>query len=229
MAGKPILSDGRRGLALVGVIGDWMWAADTCALQQNYRKKRGPICHRCGATVEGECNYSDFRDGARHFCIERFHADYMSAPTTAHAPITETPGFHIQSVFPELMHGGPLGYCLTASGSCLKELCDEAVFAHRVATGTWLEKLYVQLSAASADFKAWCKLNKVDCSHPRFTPQRDRADNEKQHSVFTCQSMELSMHHAMVGGGCRARGGEVVVEFVFRRQGGDDVGFGKLF
>ena len=171
MAGKPILSDGRRGLALVGVIGDWMWAADTCALQQNYRKKRGPICHRCGATVEGECNYSDFRDGARHFCIERFHADYMSAPTTAHAPITETPGFHIQSVFPELMHGGPLGYCLTASGSCLKELCDEAVFAHRVATGTWLEKLSVQLSAASADFKAWCKLNKVDCSHPRFTPR----------------------------------------------------------
>ena len=171
MAGRPICG---FHVALVRICGDWQWSAETCHFAESYKVALGdgPICHRCGAETRGDRNYSNFREDAPFWCIERSNADYMASPCAAIAHISRTPGFHRLSVWPELMHGGPLGFNLVVSGSVLKELSDEAEFAPRATSGTWLEKLSLQLAVASSEFKTWQRAVKRPCSHKRFTPRK---------------------------------------------------------
>ena len=172
MAGKPILGDFH--VAYVGLTGDWMWTADTLNLQQSYKAAPGgPLCHKCGATYfGGHMNFTNFAEGAPHWGVVRSNAAYMASGAAAVSPASGLPGFHIQSVEPELMHGGPLGFNLTAAGSVLKELGDEMAWAIAPDTGTWFERLGLQLTAASAAFKTWQAVKRRRCSQPRFTVRR---------------------------------------------------------
>ncbi len=169
MAGKPIL--GEFHVALVGLNGDWLWTADTCNLEQSYKSVGNDICHRCGATNTGANNFTNFRDDAP-FWPERSNAAYMASANAQAAPVSRTLGFHVLSVWPELMHAGPLGYNLTVAGSVMLELGQEAFWADRPDSGTWQEKLAIQLSAASASFSTWQSDNRRRCSQPRFTVRR---------------------------------------------------------
>ena len=157
-------------VALVRVLGDWQWTADTCHFQQRY--DREAICHRCGATVHGETNYSNLRSDAKHWDTERSNAIYMASEAARLSPISMTPGFHVQGVWPELMHGGPLGLNLTVAGSVLFEFADEAAWAPRLDSGSFVEKLQNQLSAGFSEFKRWQSSSRIYCSQPRFTARR---------------------------------------------------------
>ena len=172
MAGKPILGAFRA--AIIRLTGDWMWTTDTLNLEQSYKAALGaPICHRCGATNCGAVNnFTDFRPDAPHWSVRRSNAAYMASAAARCSPCSGFPGFHIQAVWPELMHGGPLGYNLTVTGSVLRELGDEAVWVRRAESGTWMEKLQIQLSAATDSFKEWQTANKDTCSQPKFTVRK---------------------------------------------------------
>jgi hypothetical protein len=178
MAGKPLLGD--HHVALAGVVGDWMWTAECFHLAQNYKNGPGlPICHRCGAMngpcpsdIAGAHSYWNHAHGAPFWSVERSHAAYLASPAALLSPASRLPGFHIQSLWPELMHGGPLGFCLTVSGSVLKEICDEAFFSPRPARGTWFEKLQCQLSAGFGQFKHWQIAQNRVCSQLKFTYRR---------------------------------------------------------
>ena len=129
-AGKPIPGDHHVGLA--GVTGDWMWEAEAFHLAENYKcGPEQPICHRCGAMNGcGHHAYWNIADDAPMWEVERSHATYMASEAARLSAASKLPGFHIQALWPELMHGGPLGFCLTVSGSVLKELGDEACCCH---------------------------------------------------------------------------------------------------
>ncbi len=172
MAGKRIIGD--YYAAMIATTGDWMWAAEVANLRQSYKRTRigDPICHICGATCGGAHTFTNFADGAPHWAVVRSNAVYMASPSAAASPISTTPGFHIQSLMPELMHGGPLGYNLVLAGSVLKELSDEGRFCEPLSDGTWQQKLQAQLASAASRFSAWQKRTKKYCSQEKFTVRR---------------------------------------------------------
>ena len=168
MAGKPLL--GGFKIAMVGVVGDWDWVTKALHLEQSFKRFRGggALCHRCHAT---SLNFTDFRESAPHW-VERSHSAYMSSPAAAASAVSRLPGFHILSVWPELMHGGPLGFNLSLGGTVLQELAEEHFWAPRATSGSWQDKLQVQLSAATDAFKRWQDTSGRKCTVPRFTVKR---------------------------------------------------------
>ena len=207
--------NGNIRAAMLAFTGDWMWTTDTAHLEQNYKNTRfgAPICHRCGATYGGPNSFTNFDDAAPHWLCVRSNHDYLASPAAGLSPISLTPGWHIQSLLPELMHGGPLGYNLVVSGSVLKELCQEARFCERLGAGTWQEKMTLQLHAATASFKQWMQTNNRRCSHPRFTVRRlTLSDKEstptlkaKAHnSVVVVEWLESVTHRVNVAHPCHS-------------------------
>ena len=98
----------------------------------------------------------------------RSNDEYMASDAAARSPLTQIMGFHLDSVYPELMHAAPLGVCAELIGSVIKELCSEGRWPSG-GGGAWQDKLQCQLTFAYDDFCRWAKRAAQKHTEKRFT------------------------------------------------------------
>lgn len=170
--------------------GDLKWVHDHYKLH-NYRKNNP--CSTCGACKVHEnpsMQISDFRETAAHIGsqpdLEEFYADLPHEFTL--------PGAHPSRVLHDSMHSQLLGTGKVANGSCLVFLCESSVWNPFQPSGLYEDALAYSLQLAHKDFLRWKKANKLNVSHPRFTPARV---SRKHRMMYACLSSKAAASKAI--------------------------------
>jgi hypothetical protein len=96
------------------LLGDWQYLVKALHLEHKWDTQK--MCHLCFAEKSGELNYSNFCRDAPHRNMIRSTTDYLASDAAARSPLCRLPGWHLDCCVIDVMHAGPLGVCLFASG-----------------------------------------------------------------------------------------------------------------
>ena len=147
----------------LGTLADWSWNVSHYRFPQYYGKP--DICQVCTASkLPDDTIFSHFQP-----CPCRPHAGYMASLGASLSPLTKIIGWHLTTVLPESMHGGPLGCCPIVNGTCLLELCNLGFLGDAGGPGPWAMRLGIQLSYAFEDLLTWSAQERKPHSQKRFT------------------------------------------------------------
>ena len=182
LAGKPLVAvlGGRLCGAFCELRGDWQFLRDALHLKHHYSAKQ--VCHLCAATGtedEALC-YMDFSDNAPARATLVGHLP--GGPTgwaskTPVSPLCEIPGFSIWRCMFDLMHTLELGLLQRVVPAALQGLLGIAPGRadEPEEESVWLpgRNLKARCAAATADYLAWCRRNKISSSSrvKRITPR----------------------------------------------------------
>ena len=111
-------------------LGDWKWIKEAFVLQMSCtsREKRTT----CFASKEGEHNYSDFRDSAKHRKRRRTHAQFMEQYDQRPLPnLCRVFGFHMNMIMSDFLHGFLMGTAQSAVGNTVGTLRAKRIWQHQ--------------------------------------------------------------------------------------------------
>ncbi len=157
-----LLAGGFKGI-VVDFRGDWSWHKELwdCRAWSGLE-----ICHACRATLDGERTWTDFSEVALwRRSPQRTTEEYLQEhPAATRNRLCLLPGWQLGQIRWDVMHSVNLGVARLAGACGILDLVSRGVFGQG--------DLPMQLKAAWARFRTWCRRHRIQCNARRFTVGR---------------------------------------------------------
>ena len=154
-----LLAGGFKGV-VVDFRGDWSWHKELwgCRAWSGLE-----VRHMRQATQDGERTWTDFSEGAlwRRSPARTTEEFFGEHPEATRCRLCLLPGWDLGQIRWDVMHSVHLGVARLVGACGIVDLVGRGVFG----PGT----LAVQLKAAWACFRTWCRRHRIQCNARRFT------------------------------------------------------------
>ena len=167
-AGSVLTRDGRR-MIYAGSSGDLAYFAQDFQFPHFYNADQ--ICMKCFAMQFGRFNFADSRLDAEWSRTSRPLSDYVEYILDEGLelnPLCYIPGWHPHNVYEDVTHCDGLGWRQGLNGGALILMCEMGVWGPPAASGSWRDRLDLQLASAWRDFNRFLSEEKMQASQPVF-------------------------------------------------------------
>ena len=186
-AGKVLNKDGCI-MIYIGTCGDWKFMKDQYNLDNHYGCNA--CCHMCFANKTCEPCMQNALPDAPWTMVMRSSQDFVTLKVAQQKlhPWCQMPGWHLHSLFEDVVHDDLLGVRQILCGGALMRMVDRHWFCPMSGAGDWKKKANRALAVAWARFGQWLKNNQLSCTTTPFSVTTLSLKTRKSKPALKCKA-----------------------------------------